>query len=878
MIGETVCHYRIIEELGGGGMGVVYRAEDTRLKRTVALKFLSPELTRDERAKRRFVVEAQAASQLDHPNICTIHDIEETEDGQLFLVLSCYNGETVRDRLEKGPMPIDEAVGLAMHVARGLEEAHSKGIIHRDIKPANIFLTDDGRAKILDFGLAKLAGQTKITRVGSTVGTVAYMSPEQAHGGDVQTQTDIWSLGVVLYEALTGGLPFPGERPESVLYSVVHEEPEPLGALRHDVPPELEAIIDKCLKKDPGERFESAGQLAASLEPLRHGRTSGSSLIEIGSTTRIPVGPARRRGLVVATIVLALACVGLFALPQGRSILQNGRSAVRSWFGGTELPELKQLAVLPFRNAGDESNEAFTAGLSWYMASRLGQLEQFEPGFRVISASELAEYHITTPTEALAVSGATLALLGRVSRYGDDISIGLEVVDTSSRRTLRSWHCQDNLANVAAFQGDPVIAATDMLELTPQETSRRVLTAGSTTVPGALDTYMRGLGRISAAEDDSIGVADAVVLLGEAAALFDEAVALDASYALAYDGLGRAYWNAFQITKDPEDARRASESAHLAMGAGDRLASAHIVAGLVESHNGNFQAAVQEFRQALDIDPVNPDARRSLAAASVSAGDFALAEITYKEAVDVRRKHWAAHYDLGFYYYRRGRNEDALRVLGKASALAPGNPWPYTLIGAIYYHTDRLDEAWVMMERSAEVAPSSAAYSNLGTLYFAEARYADASRMYEMALERDDSRSITWGNLAAACNVVPGAGERASECYARALELAQEELKLTPRNADLLAVMASYSAELGNSLRARDFLSRSVELQPDDDQVMFQVGMTHEILGDRDEALLWISRALENGYSRDQVESTPSLRELCTDERYRRLVLRGGGR
>ena len=872
MIGETVCHYRIIEELGGGGMGVVYRAEDTRLKRTVALKFLSPELTRDERAKRRFVIEAQAASQLDHPNICTIHDIEETEDGQLFLVLSCYNGETVRDRLEKGPMPIDEAVGLAMHVARGLEEAHSKGIIHRDIKPANIFLTDDGRAKILDFGLAKLAGQTKITRVGSTVGTVAYMSPEQAHGGDVQTQTDIWSLGVVLYEALTGGLPFPGERPESVLYSVVHEEPEPLGALRHDVPPELEAIIDKCLKKNPEERFERAGQLAASLEPLRHGRTSGSSLIEIGSTTRIPVGPARRRGLVVATIVLALACVGLFALPEGRSAVRRGSNVVRSWFGGTELPELKQLAVLPFQDASDESNEAFVAGLNRYLTSRLSQLEQFEPGFRVIPARELVDHGVTTPTEALAVSGATLALVGTVDRDGDNVGIGLEVIDTSSRRTLRSWRRRDNLANVAAFQGDPVTATADMLELTPQKTSRRVLTAGNTTVPGALDAYLRGLGRLSAAGDDSTDhIADAV-------ALFDEAVTLDPSYALAHVGLGRSYWSAFKTTKDPENARRALESARLAMGLDDRLASAHIVAGLVEDHNEDFPAAVHEFRRALDIDPVNQEARHHLARVNESAGDFALAEIAYKEAIDVRRKRWASHYALGYYYYGRGRNEDALRVLGKASALAPGNPWPYMLIGCIYYDTDRLDEAWIMMERSAEVAPSREAYSNLGTFFFAEARYADAARMYEEALELDDTGSNTWGNLAAACNVVPGKEKRASECYTRALELAQEELKLTPRDAALLAVTASYCAELGDTARARDLLSRSVELQPDDDQVMFQVGLTHEILGHRDEALLWIGRSLENGYSRDQVESTPSLRDLCTDERYQRLVRRGGGR
>jgi serine/threonine-protein kinase len=866
MIGKTVCHYKILEELGGGGMGVVYRAEDTRLKRTVALKFLSPELTRDERAKHRFVIEAQAASQLDHPNICAIHDIEETEDGQLFLVLSCYEGETVRQRLEKGPMPIDEAVGLAIHVARGMEEAHSRGIVHRDIKPANIFMAEDGRAKILDFGLAKLAGQTRITRVGSTVGTVAYMSPEQAHGGDVQAPTDIWSLGVVLYEALTGGLPFPGERPEAVLYSVVHEEPEPLGALRHDVPPELEAIVDRCLKKDPDKRFTDAAELVSALEQLGLARTSRSSLIGIGSTTRIPVLRARRRGRVVAAVVLVLACVGLFALPRGRS-------AVRSWFGGgTELPELKQLAVLPFRDAGDGSDAAFVDGLRRHLIFRLSRLEQFDDDFRVISATELRTYDVTTPEAAFNVTGATYALEGTVVRSGYSVSLWLDLVDARSREKVDDRQWQDSLANVAAFQEDPVVATADMLGLTLQEEGRRALSAGGTTVPGAFDAYIGGLGRLWAEKDDSTDhTADAIVLL-------EEAVALDPSFALAYSDLGRAHWNAFVATKDPEESMKAAESARLAIRLDDRLASAHIVAGIVENHNEDFPAAIREFRRALDIDPVNREARHRLADASVSAGDLALAETIYKEAIDVRRKHWRAHYDLGHFYYNQGRNDDALRALHEASALAPGNWKPYTFIGCIYYDTDRLDEAWVMMERSAEVAPSPEAYSNLGTFYFAEARYADASRMYEMALELDDSSYITWGNLAAASDVMPGGEERASECYAQALELASEQLESTPRDADLLASMASYNAELGDSARAWDYLGRSMALHPDDEAVMFQIGLIHEVLDDRETALHWIGRALENGFSREQVESTPSLREFCTDERYPRLAHGGNGR
>jgi serine/threonine protein kinase/Tol biopolymer transport system component len=270
LVGRTLAHYRILEYTGGGGMGVVYKAEDLRLARTVALKFLPPELTRDPEAKSRFLQEARSASVLDHPNICTIHEVGETDDGRLYLAMPYYDGETLRRRIERAPIPIDEAIDLAEQIARGLAKAHRGGIVHRDIKPANIMVTTDGVVKILDFGLAKLVGAAAITRTGSSVGTPAYMSPEQARGEDVDHRTDLWSFGIVLYEMVAGRRPFRGEHDQAVLYGILNEPPKPLTEVRSETPPELERIVEGLLTKSPADRYPTAEGPLGDLRALRN--------------------------------------------------------------------------------------------------------------------------------------------------------------------------------------------------------------------------------------------------------------------------------------------------------------------------------------------------------------------------------------------------------------------------------------------------------------------------------------------------------------------------------------------------------------------------------------------------------------------------------
>ena len=274
MIGEIISHYKIVEKIGGGGMGVVYKGEDTQLKRTVALKFLPHEFTDDITAKKRFIKEAQSASSLDHPNSYTIYEIDEADDGQLFIAMACYEGQTLKRKIEQYPPNIAEAITIAQDVAQGLAKAHSKGIVHRDIKPANIFLTKDGGVKILDFGLAKLAGTTRITKTESITGTVAYMSPEMVRSEDVDHRTDIWSLGVVLYEMLTGQLPFRGENWEATMYAISNNAPVPINELRKDIPASLVHIIGNMLQKKPQDRYEDIQTIIVDLKAIDNKDTS----------------------------------------------------------------------------------------------------------------------------------------------------------------------------------------------------------------------------------------------------------------------------------------------------------------------------------------------------------------------------------------------------------------------------------------------------------------------------------------------------------------------------------------------------------------------------------------------------------------------------
>ena len=368
MIGKTISHYKILEKLGEGGMGVVYKAEDTKLKRTVALKFLPPELMRDSGAKERFFIEARAAAALEHQHICNIYEIDESE-GHIFIAMSCFEGQTLKEKIDTQPLKINEALKIAIQAAEGLQAAHEKGIVHRDIKSANIMITEKGQTKIMDFGLAKLKGQTKITKEGSTMGTAAYMSPEQAQGAEVDHRTDIWSLGVVLYEMITGQLPFKGEYEQAVIYSIINEQPEPLTALRTGVPMELERIVNKTLSKDPSERYQHADDLVVDLKKL--GKDTKPEITPSPGSIRIhPVKKPYRKFLIPGIFLLiALTALAYFLFFKGPSKPTSSKAAL----------DPKRVVAAVFENlTGDESLDVLGRMAADWITQGISRMESVE--------------------------------------------------------------------------------------------------------------------------------------------------------------------------------------------------------------------------------------------------------------------------------------------------------------------------------------------------------------------------------------------------------------------------------------------------------------------------------------------------------------------
>jgi len=673
MTGKTISHYKILEKLGGGGMGVVYKAQDTKLDRTVALKFLPSHLHLDEEAEKRFISEAKAASSFDHPNICTIHDINKTEGDQFYIVMGYYTGETLKKKVGAGPLQIDTAINYATQIAAGLVRAHEAGIVHRDIKPANIMITDRDEVKILDFGLAKTSGEPSITKLGSTVGTVSYMSPEQTKGEEVDHRTDIWSLGVVLYQMLSGSLPFQGDYEQAIIYSILNEEPTLLNSL----PKDLENILNKALQKNPNDRYNNLNEMLDDLNKLNRA--------DVHQTTDDKPGWKRKpQALIISSIVgLFLAFIVVYFVFFDNS--ESGESSV----------ERKMIVVLPFENLGTPENEYFADGITEEITSRLSEIKQLG----VIGRTSATQYKNTNKTfekigEELGVDYLLEGTVRWEKREGGEsrVRVTPQLIKVSDGTHLWTKRYDAILQSVFDVQTNIAEKVAQALNITLLSSEHKLLTIKPTNNLQAYDYYLRGntyLAKAYSKETHKI-----------AHQMFENSVKLDPNFALAYTKLAQInvdyYWFYWDRTKDRlekakdyiEKAQKINPDlpevymalgqyyyglleynnalAELEKGLELRPNDGEILSfiGSIKRRQGKFEEAVKVFEKSLDLDPLNAVVIVDIGETHTLLGNYDKADYYFDQGALVIPE-WGLYYiwKARVQLLRNGNTEGAYKIL-----------------------------------------------------------------------------------------------------------------------------------------------------------------------------------------------------------------------